>query len=107
MSFPGMYWVVAEISEINENYAGHCYMELIEKNADENNIRARIKAVIWSKKYSFLKSLFENATGESLKEGFKVLLKVTVEYHEVYGLSLVVNDIDPISILHLQSGIWR
>jgi exodeoxyribonuclease VII large subunit len=95
MSFPGMYWVVAEISEISENYAGHCYLELIEKNADENNIRARIRAVIWSKKYSFLKSLFENATGESLKEGFKVLLKVTVEYHEVYGLSLVVNDIDP------------
>jgi exodeoxyribonuclease VII large subunit len=95
MSFPGMYWVVAEISEISENSAGHCYMELIEKNADENNIRARIRAVIWSKKYSFLKSLFENATGESLKEGFKVLLNVTVEYHEVYGLSLVVNDIDP------------
>jgi exodeoxyribonuclease VII large subunit len=95
MSFPGMYWVVAEISELNENFAGHCYIELIEKNSTENNISARIRAVIWSKKYSFLKSLFKNATGESLKEGFKVLLRVTVEYHEIYGLSLVVNDIDP------------
>jgi exodeoxyribonuclease VII large subunit len=51
--------------------------------------------VIWAKKYSFLKPLFKQVTGESLREGFKVLLKITVEYHEVYGLSLVINDIDP------------
>lgn len=95
MALPGMYWVVAEISEIRENYAGHCYIELVEKHPDEINIKARVRAVIWAKRYSFLKSLFENVTGELLKEGFKVLLKVTVEYHEVYGLSLVINDIDP------------
>jgi exodeoxyribonuclease VII large subunit len=95
MALPGMYWVVAEISEIKENYAGHCYIELVEKNRDEINIRARVRAVIWAKRYSFLKPLFLNITGESLKEGFKVLLKVTVEYHEIYGLSLVINDIDP------------
>ena len=35
-----MYWVIAEISEIKENYAGHCYLELIEKNPDEKNVRA-------------------------------------------------------------------
>ena len=95
MALPGMYWVVAEISEMKENYAGHCFIELVEKHPDEINIRARVKAVIWAKRFSFLKSLFENITGESLKEGFKVLIKVTVEYHEVYGLSLVINDIDP------------
>jgi exodeoxyribonuclease VII large subunit len=95
LALPGMYWVIAEISEIKENYAGHCYLELLEKDPDEINISARARAVIWAKKYNFLKSLFESVTGESLKEGFKVLLKVTVEYHEIYGLSLVVNDIDP------------
>jgi exodeoxyribonuclease VII large subunit len=95
MALPGMYWVVAEISEIKENNAGHCYIELIEKHPDEINIRAKVRAVIWAKKYSFLKPLFESVTGESLKEGFKVLLKITVEYHEIYGLSLVINDIDP------------
>jgi exodeoxyribonuclease VII large subunit len=95
MALPDMYWVIAEIAEIKENYAGHCYIELVEKLPDESNLRARIRAVIWSKRYSFLKPLFESVTGESLREGFKVLLRVTVEYHEVYGISLVINDIDP------------
>jgi exodeoxyribonuclease VII large subunit len=95
ITLPGMYWVIAEISELKENNSGHCYLELVEKHPDEINIRARVRAVIWAKRYSFIKSLFESTTGDSLKEGFKVLLRVTVEYHEVYGLSLVINDIDP------------
>jgi exodeoxyribonuclease VII large subunit len=95
MSLPEMFWVIAEISELKENYAGHCYLELIEKHPDEKNIRARIKAIIWNKRYGFLKSFFENITGESLREGLKILVKTKVEYHEVYGLSLVISDIDP------------
>jgi len=95
MALPDMYWVIAEISEIKENYAGHCYLELIEKNPDEKNVRARVKAIIWSSRYRFLKSFFENITGESLKEGLKILVKTKVEYHELYGLSLLITDIDP------------
>jgi len=95
LALPDMYWVIAEISEIKENFAGHCYLELIEKHPDEKNIRAKAKAIIWSSRYRFLKSLFENVTGESLKEGLKILVKTKVEYHEVYGLSLVISDIDP------------
>jgi exodeoxyribonuclease VII large subunit len=95
MALPDMYWVVAEISEIKENSAGHCYLELIEKHPDEKNVRARVKAIIWSKRYRFLKSFFENATGESLKEGLNILIKIKVEYHELYGLSLIITDIDP------------
>ena len=90
-----MYWVIAEISEIKENFAGHCYLELIEKQSDDKNIKARVKAIIWSSRYRFLKSLFENITGETLKEGLKILVKTKIEYHEVYGLSLVITDIDP------------
>ena len=95
LALPDMYWVIAEISEIKENYAGHCYLELIEKHPDEKNVRARAKAIIWSNRYRFLKSFFENITGESLKEGLKILVKTKVEYHELYGLSLVISDIDP------------
>ena len=95
MSLPEMFWVIAEISELKENYAGHCYLELIEKHPDEKNIRARVKAIIWNKRYGFLKSFFENVTGEYLKEGLKILVKTKVEYHELYGLSLVISDIDP------------
>jgi exodeoxyribonuclease VII large subunit len=95
MALPDMYWVVAEISELKENYAGHCYLELIEKQPDEKNIKARVRAVMWCKRYNFLKSFFENSTGETLREGIKVLVKAKVEYHELYGLSLVICDIDP------------
>jgi exodeoxyribonuclease VII large subunit len=95
MSFPDMYWVIAEISELNENSAGHCYLELIEKQQDDKNVKARARAIIWSSKYRFLKSFFENTTGESIREGMKVLIKVRIEYHELYGLSLLISDIDP------------
>ncbi|MCJ7446101.1 MAG: exodeoxyribonuclease VII large subunit [Bacteroidales bacterium] len=95
MSLPDMYWVIAEISEIKENYAGHCYLELIEKHPDEKNVRARVKAIIWSKRYRFLKAFFENITGETLRQGLKILVRTKVEYHELYGLSLVISDIDP------------
>jgi exodeoxyribonuclease VII large subunit len=95
MALPDMYWVIAEISEMKENYNGHCYLELVEKQTSENSIRARVKAVIWNSRFRFLKSFFENTTGESLREGMKILVRVKIEYHEIYGLSLVINDIDP------------
>lgn len=95
MSFPDEYWVMAEISELKENSAGHCYLELIEKNPEEKNVRARIRAIIWNKRYRFLRAFFENSTGESLREGLKILVKTRIEYHEIYGLSLIISDIDP------------
>jgi len=95
LSLPDFYWVVAEISEIKENYSGHCYLELVEKDPDEVNIRARIRAVIWNSRFGFLKSFFEDLTGESLHSGIKILVKARIEYHEIYGLSLVITDVDP------------
>jgi len=95
LALPDVYWVIAEISELKENFAGHCYLELIEKHPDEKNVRARVKAIIWSNRYRFLKAFFENSTGEPLREGLKILVKIKVEYHELYGLSLIISDIDP------------
>lgn len=95
MALPEMYWVIAEISEIKENYSGHCYLELVEKQSDEKNIRSRVRAIIWCKRYNLLKSYFESTAGETLKEGLKILVRVKVEYHELYGLSLIICDIDP------------
>jgi exodeoxyribonuclease VII large subunit len=95
LALPDMYWVIAEISEIKENYSGHCYLELIEKHPDDKNVKARVRANIWSNRYRFLKALFESATGEPLQEGMKLLLRAKVEYHEIYGLSLSITDIDP------------
>lgn len=89
----GSYWVIAEISELRNNQKGHCYMELVEK--ENNFIQAKIRANIWAYTYRTLSQQFEQATGSTLKPGIKVLFNVSINFHEVYGLSLTVNDIDP------------
>jgi exodeoxyribonuclease VII large subunit len=94
-ALPGLYWVTAEIADIKENYAGHCYLELVEKHPDEINVRAKVKGIIWNNRLRFIKPMFESMTGESLKTGLKILAHIKIEYHEIYGLSLIINDIDP------------
>ncbi len=95
VSFSQPLWAKAEISEIRENANGHCYLELIEKDAKSDRITVRNKATIWSFTYRMLKPYFETATGEELHAGVKILIACTVEYHELYGLSLNISDIDP------------
>jgi len=93
LAFPESVWVVAEISEIRCNTKGHCYLELVEREEEETI--AQIRANIWAYTFRSIASKFEKATGESLKQGMKVLLQVNVTFHEVYGLSLNIKDIDP------------
>src|SRR5690606_5972 len=86
------YWVVAEISEIRLAQKGHCYLEVIEKEGD--HITAKTRATIWSYTYRNLITWFENKTGDTLRPGLKILFNATVQYHEVFGLSLNIRDID-------------
>lgn len=95
VAFPEQLWVVAEIGELNVNRTGHCYIELVEKNTATDVITARSRATIWSWQYRFIQPYFESSTGQELKAGLKVLVSVSVEFHEVYGLSLNIKDIDP------------
>lgn len=90
------YWIVAEISDCNVNYKGHCYLELIEKPEDSDYIVAKQRAVIWARKYDMISSYFESVTGTSLQKGLRVLCRVSVEFHAVYGLSLQIIDIEPV-----------
>ena len=94
LALPDSYWVKAEISEMTVNRSGHCYLDLVETDST-NNITARVRATIWSYTFRMLKPYFESTTGQSFSEGIKVLLNAKVEYHEVYGLSLNIRDIDP------------
>ncbi|CAN5255932.1 exodeoxyribonuclease VII large subunit [soil metagenome] len=87
------YWVVAEIGEVRINQKGHCYLELIEK--EEDNLCAKIKANIWAYTYRNICGWFESITGKSLQPGMKILTQVTVTFHEIYGISLNIKDIDP------------
>ncbi len=92
--FPGSFWVMAEISECNVNYSGHCYLELVERD-EADRLVAKSRAIIWSQTYRMLSSYFETSTGISLKSGIKVLLMASIEFHSIYGLSLHITDIDP------------
>ena len=93
--FSEQYWIVAEIGELKVNRAGHCYLELIEKSKNSDEILARTRATIWSWQFRFIQPYFESATGRALAAGLKILTAATVEFHEVYGLSLNIKDIDP------------
>lgn len=87
------YWVLAEIGELRDSARGHAYLELVEKSAD--HLVAKIKANIWSYTYQGLQSRFVSATGQRLRGGMKILALVSVQFHEIYGLSINVKDIDP------------
>ena len=88
------YWVEAELSECRESH-GHCYMELIEKDSSSNTPIARASAKCWRTTWSMLRPYFERITGQRLAKGMKVLLKVYPQFHEQYGFSWIVTDINP------------
>ncbi|MFO7867833.1 MAG: exodeoxyribonuclease VII large subunit [Bacteroidales bacterium] len=90
------YWIVAEISDSNINYRGHCYMELIEKPEHADNIIAKQRATIWARNYTMISSYFESVTGTTLQKGIRILCRVSVEFHALYGLSLNIIDIEPV-----------
>ena len=88
------YWVEAELSECREN-RGHCYMELIQKDERTATPIAKASAKCWASKWLVIKPYFERTTGQRLSAGMKVLLKVYAQFHEAYGFSWIVTDIDP------------
>lgn len=94
-SLPGEYWVQAEMSSVNVNAAGHCYIELVQKNDRGPGLVAKARATVWAGRFRMLKPYFEQATGQAFVAGISVLLLVTAEFHELYGLSYIVQDIDP------------
>lgn len=91
---PNEYWVEAELSECRES-RGHCYMELIEKDEHTATPIAKASAKCWASKWMLVRPYFERTTGQRLHAGMKVLLKVYPQFHEAYGFSWIVTDIDP------------
>lgn len=91
---PHEYWVEAELSECRES-RGHCYLELIQKEERNPTPIAKALAKCWASKWMLIKPYFERVTGERLHVGMKVLLKVYPQFHEAFGFSWIVTDIDP------------
>lgn len=95
-ALPGTYWVRAETSEVRVNAtSGHCYLEFVEKDETTGQLVAKSRGTIWARNFAVLRTYFEQETGQTFISGLKVLVNVSVGYHELYGLSLTVHDIDP------------
>lgn len=87
-------WVLAETSDVSVR-RGHCYLELVEKNPDTGAPVARLGAVIWANTFAQLAARFQAVTGSTFGTGMKVMVRVNANFHEQYGLKLVITDINP------------
>lgn len=94
-TFSEYFWIRAETSDVRVNQNGHCYLEFIEKDSNNRNIVAKARGSIWANVFRMLSAYFESETGQAFSSGLKVLVQVSVEFHEVYGYSLNVHNIDP------------
>lgn len=91
--FPTRMWLKAEVSAVKARSGGHCYLELSQSDAD--GLVAKASAIIWSSRYRILAPYFESVTGSPLGVGMVILIKVQVNYSQLYGFSLIIDDIDP------------
>jgi exodeoxyribonuclease VII large subunit len=89
------YWVTAEINEIKINQTKHCYLMLVEKDEGETLPKAKVAATIWEYSFRLIRAHFESSTGQALAAGMKIMVKVAVQYHPLYGLSVNIMDIEP------------
>ncbi len=91
--FPTRLWVMAEVSAVKARNGGHCYLELSQSS--ESGLIAKANAIIWASKYRFIAPYFESVTGSPISEGMVILAEVQVNYSQLYGFSLIINDVDP------------
>lgn len=100
-AFPEMLWVRAEISSIKARRGSHCYLELSQSEED-GTLTAKVRAIIWAGKYTVISNYFESVVGSPLQEGMTLLFQIRINYSELYGLSLIVNDVDASVMLGAQ-----
>ncbi len=91
--FPSRLWIRAEVSAVKARSGGHCYLELSQSGS--NGLTAKANAIIWSSKFRFIAPYFESVTGSPISEGMVILAEIQVNYSQLYGFSLIINDIDP------------
>lgn len=94
-ALPDEYWIQAELSDVRINSVGHCYVEFVQKESRTGSLVAKARGTVWNNVFRLLHPYFERETGQPFIAGIKVLVLVKVEFHELYGYSLTVLDIDP------------
>lgn len=93
-SMSDSYWVEAELASVRE-VGGHCYMELVQKDDASRTPIAKASAICWRNVWHLLRLDFEQVTGQQFKAGIKVMLNVHANFHEAFGFSWIVSDINP------------
>lgn len=93
-SFSGRYWIRAEVRAISERTGSHCYMDLADKDAS-GKVNAQAKGIIWASSWRILKPFFFKEAGCHLEQGMNILFRAQVQFSEVYGFSLIIDDLDP------------
>ena len=88
------YWIQAELSEVNQRH-GHCFLEFVQKSDTNEGLIAKARGQIWASRWALLSPYFSHTTGQPLQAGMQVLVEVSITFHELYGYSLNVVDIDP------------
>ena len=94
-ALPSRYWITGELSEVRETAVGHCYIELVQRDEETQETVAKARGTVWARIYPLLRPYFLEQTGQPFAAGLKVLLQVTVSFHELYGYTLDVCDIEP------------
>lgn len=94
-SLPESFWIKAELSEVRTVSSGHCYIEFVERDKKSSAIIAKARGIIWSNAFALLSPYFEEITGQPFRAGITILAEVSITFHELYGFSLTVTDIDP------------
>jgi exodeoxyribonuclease VII large subunit len=89
------FWVIAEIAHIKISQKNHCFLELVEKENNEEEIKAKIDAIIWAENFYIINQKFRSVTGEDLRQGIKILFSCYIDFHKVFGLRLIILDIKP------------
>ena len=90
------FWITAEINDITVKPAGHCYVELVDYDQSQQQLTAKAQAWIPASVFRMLRPYFETTAGVSLGAGLEILVRVSVQYHALYGISLQISDIDPV-----------
>jgi exodeoxyribonuclease VII large subunit len=93
LNFSESLWVKAEITQCRYS-RGHYYLELVEKSKETDTVLAQSSAVIWAGDALRIEKTLSEPILKFLQSGAEVKLLVDPDFHERYGLKLVVRDID-------------
>ena len=94
LNLPDALWIKAEVHQSNLS-RGHYYMDLVQKAEDKDDIIAQSPAILWYRDYKKLKQKIGKNLNLLLQPGLEILFQAKVDFHERYGLKLIIEDIDP------------